>query len=114
MHRPAIEPRNRQQLPGADVVPTHGRQHGPARYGKGGTNPAGSQTLACADTPYTEIGRACRRLAEERQAAVGKPSGMSWQMNGSRQSDGCIVPVKFPNKAGRRVGGGGNGGKATT
>ena len=46
---PVLSPEISVQLPGADAVPTRGKQHHPARSGKGCLDPAGSETWACTD-----------------------------------------------------------------
>ena len=39
-----LSPEIKGSIPGADVVPLHGRQHRIPRYGKAYTDPAGSET----------------------------------------------------------------------
>ena len=39
-----LSPEIKVSIPGADVLPTHGRQHRIRRYGKVYTDPAGSET----------------------------------------------------------------------
>ena len=65
--------------------------------------PPGSETTSCRKGSRRNLGglRAARSRVERSRAAPGSPDGRTPAMYGREESDGCVVPGKPSNKAGR-------------
>jgi hypothetical protein len=64
-----LSPETKVSIPGADVLPIHGRQHRILRYGEAYTDPAGSET-PCMHGNSLHGNREALRLALEDRAKV--------------------------------------------
>lgn len=96
--RPGMEPRKRILVSDADPLVIEGRQHGSTRQGKFAVDPAGSETRSMSGRHFCRK-RDTRAASSSQTGARGELQGDTSVMNAPRESDGCIVPEKNPNKS---------------
>ena len=98
MHRPAIEPR-KQDSSGADAFVNAEGDTGWVRYREHPSDPAWSETLACAEAFRTGTGRSRVRPAEDSAGPQWEDEESKPLMHEPEKSDPVVVAVKLANNA---------------